>query len=118
MPRWPIPLLAAASPLVLVALLVGGSAGEALFVSASLLFPPALIALGARGRRAGAVGRLALALGLLLEASAALLLARHTTLAAAPGLGLGLMILGLCGLPLVLVAVGHAALFDEDEERR
>jgi len=109
-------LLGSGSPLLVLALLVGGRWAEWGFVLVSLSFPAALCAVGAMGpgRRATA-GRLFLALGLLLVASGAgmlLLDGREGSLLGLPPAA-ALMLVGLGLVPLLLTCLGYAAGFGE-----
>lgn len=116
-------VLGAASPLLLLACLVGGGVGTWLFVLVSPLFPPALIVLGAcreGGDRRPAFVALVLALSLELAALG-------VALSGGPPSGgpfvLGLpaatlwMLLGFGVLPLALVPWSYARLFSAGAAR-
>ncbi len=110
--------LAAASPLLLLAFLVGTAAGEVLFAVVAMAFPVALIALGAerRGRLGALLWPLA-ALLLILEACVLVMLALRGQVLAAPWvLGLPLaaavQVYGLFLLPLLVVSLAYAWTFD------
>ncbi len=99
-----------ASPVMLLACVVGGPLAGRVFALLAVLFPIALIGLGTSrlSRRAGL--RVALAgVGLLSVASTVGLL----TLEGRPGLSLLLMICGLGLVPLIVLVTAYAATFDE-----
>jgi len=114
-------LLASGSVLILVALLTGGRFAEALFGVTAVLFPVALIGLGAGRRRPGLrLPLAALAAILVLSALGVLLLPvdapiedHRFGLPAAAWVAL----LGLGLVPFVLVAWTHAATFDGSTRR-
>jgi hypothetical protein len=118
-------LMALASTAMLSALVVPHPTSGVVFASASLLFPPALAALGALRR--GRLGPLALPLvifGAILQALlAALLLLSGRPWSGTLWLGLppagALLVYGLGLVPLVLVSLGfawHAPRFGPSEE--
>ena len=113
--------LAVASPVLVVCQLVGGAAAEWLFAGGAVLFPLALIAAGAGGRRRERL--LASTLSILAVLA---LVAVGSVLGADPGdstargiLGLPrsalIVVFGLCLIPLALVPACHAAVFDDRE---
>jgi hypothetical protein len=119
-------LLALASSAMILALVVPHPASGVVFASASLLFPPALAALGALRRgRLGSLVLPLLALGALLQALlAALLLLSGRPWTGTLWLGLppagALLVYGLGLAPLVLVSLlfaWHAPRFGPSEEQ-
>lgn len=110
-------ILAGGSPVLLVAFLFGGPLAEWVFALTSVLFPPALIAIGvARREGLGGLGPPLAILSLLLLGSAAGIM----ILSPAPagvGVILGLppaallLFVGLGLLPLTLVSWAHATFF-------
>ena len=112
MKRIALTVLGAGSPLILLAFLVGGTAGQWLFVFVSLGFPVAISAFGVRaGERNGALVRVLVGLALLLELSALGVLLVTPRMAAGLPRSTWLMLLGLALAPLVLVSFGFAATF-------
>lgn len=113
-------MLGVASPLLLLACLVGGGAGTWLFVLISPLVPPALIVLGAcrgAGDRRVALVALMLALSLELGAVSVMLLdARSAPWLFGLPLATALMLLAFGVIPLALVPWSHAALFRPPRE--
>lgn len=115
MKRLSLGFLGLASPLLLLALLLGGAWMTWLFATLSMLVPVALIALGAARPGAGAPPwRALLALAMLLEAGAIglpLLAGNPARIAGLPPATLWMLVLlGLA--PLVLVASAFALDFD------
>jgi hypothetical protein len=124
MARLALIVLAVASPVLLLALLVGGETAGWVFALVSPLVPVALMALGEDSQTAGV--RHAVFLGLLLLT---LELGTVGVLAlAGPGraeavwfglpLSTGWMLVALGLVPLLLVPAGYAVLFRDDPGRR
>lgn len=111
--------LAVASPLFLLAFLLGTASGEVLFAVLAMAFPVALIALG--GQRRGHLGRLfwpLAALLLILEACVVLMLAQRGQILDATWLGglplaAAVQVYGLFLAPLLLVSFAYAWTFDD-----
>ncbi len=99
-----------ASPVMLLACVVGGPIASWIFALAAVLFPIALIGIGASrlSRRAGLWIALA-GIGLLTVASTVGLL----TVSGRPGATLVLMLCGLGVVPLIVLVVVYAVTFDE-----
>ncbi len=116
--RAALAFLAAAAPLVLLAMLFGTAAGEALFAVLAAAFPVGLIVLGAQRR--GRLGRLLwplIALLSILEACVVVMLALRGRILDAPWLGglplaTAVQVYGLFLLPLLLVSFAYAWTFE------
>ena len=115
-------VLGIASPLIVMACIVGGEAGRLVFVVVTPLVPVALIALGAsRPGRDRRVGWVLAALTLALEAGSIGILILSRSVSEGPTIG-GLpvatvvMLVALGIVPLLLVPVCYAALFGASNE--
>ncbi len=122
--RIALTLLAVSSPLILLTFVVGTPAGEWLFAVLAMIFPVALITLGAQ--RNGRLGSLAWIFGLLaviLVACAAVMLVWRGQILQAPWFGglpltTAVQVYGLFLSPLVLVSLAYAWTFDNQGLRQ
>ena len=111
--------LTVASTLVLIACLVGGRPAELAFAVLAAAVPALLMVVGAADRQ-GTLGRIALpivALLLVLEAGLLGLIVLADGLVSGPWLAgvpaaLVVQVLGLCLVPLLVIAFGYALTFD------